>query len=80
MYTVWRTLTIESLLMSGCGEGYEPSENSSKKLWLNFLELASSRSGNTGIYSLKKTSSEWPTVVNYVHSHAITIAVLSYEL
>ena len=32
----WRALTIESMQMSGCGEGHEPKEIVSKKLWLKF--------------------------------------------
>ena len=36
--------TIESLLMSGCGQGHKLPENDSKKLWLLFPVL--SRSGN----------------------------------
>ena len=32
----WRALTIESMQMSGCGEGHEPNEIVSKKLWLKF--------------------------------------------
>ena len=41
-----KALTVESLLMSRCGQSYEPPENCSKKLWLKFPVLALSRSGN----------------------------------
>ena len=46
VFAVWRTLTIESLLMSGHGQGCEPSENVLKKPWLTFPVPAPSRSGN----------------------------------
>ena len=39
-------MTIESLVMSGCGQGHEPTENGSKKLCLKFPVLAPSRSRN----------------------------------
>ena len=45
----WRALTIESLLMSGCGQGHEPKATVSKKLQLKFPVLALSRSGNTSL-------------------------------
>ena len=32
----WKALAIESWLMSGCGQGYEPPENGSKKLGSSF--------------------------------------------
>ena len=50
---VWRSilwseaLTIQHLLMSGCGQGHEPTENVSIKLWLKFPVLAPSRCENT---------------------------------
>ena len=69
MFACQRALTIESVLMSGCGEGHKPSEIGSKKIWPKFLVLAPSRSGDirlkegTCIHSLNKTSSEWPMMV-----------------
>ena len=42
-----RVLTIERLLMSGCGQVHYPQENVSKKIWLKFPMQAPSRSGNT---------------------------------
>ena len=39
-------MTIESLLTSRCVQGYDCTENVSKKLWLMFPVLAPSRSGN----------------------------------
>ena len=47
VFSGWRALTIERLLMSGCGKGREPTENVSIKLWLKFSVLAPSRRGNT---------------------------------
>ena len=41
-------MTIEHLLMSGCGQGHELVKNMLKKLWLKFPELTHSTSGNTG--------------------------------
>ena len=42
-----RTLTIECSVMSGCGQGHEPAKNFQRKLWIKFLGLTPSRSGNT---------------------------------
>ena len=41
-----RALTNKSSPMSGCGQGHEPPENTSMKLWLMFPVLAPSRNGN----------------------------------
>ena len=60
----WRTLTIESSLMSGCSYGHEPTENVTMKYWLKFPVLAPRRSGNTDQRRYpqpKKTSSKQPT-------------------
>ena len=46
--SVWRALTIECLLMSGCGQGHELVKDMWKELWLKFPGLTHSRSGNTG--------------------------------
>ena len=43
-----RALTIERLLMSGCGQGHELVKDMWKELWLKFPGLTHSRSGNTG--------------------------------
>ena len=54
-----RALTIERLLMSGCGQGHELVRDIWKKLWLKFPGLTHSRSRNTGekgVTSLNKTS------------------------
>ena len=54
-----RALTIERLLMSGCGQGRELVKDMWKKLWLKFPGLTYSRSENTGekgVTSLNKTS------------------------
>ena len=34
-----RALTIECSLISGCGQGHEPQENGSKRIWLKFSVL-----------------------------------------
>ena len=46
MLTGQRVSIIASLLMSRRGQGHNPSENSSMKLWFKFPVLAPSRSGN----------------------------------
>ena len=62
-----RDLTIECLLMSGCGQGHELVKNMWKKLWLQFQGLTHSRSGNTcekkGVTGLNKTSRKCNSVV-----------------
>ena len=42
-----KALTIERLLMSGCGQGPELVKVTWKKLWFKFPGLTHSRSGNT---------------------------------
>ena len=42
--------------MSGCGQGHKLVKDMLKKLWLKFAGLTHSRSGNTGVSSLNKTS------------------------
>ena len=58
----WRALTIERLLMSGCGQGHELVKDMWKKLWLKFPGLMRSRNGNTA-ESLNKTSRKYNSVV-----------------
>ena len=43
-FTGKKALAIESLLKSACGQGHESQHSGSKKLWLKFLVLVSSRS------------------------------------
>ena len=43
-----RALTIERSVTSGFGQGHKPAKNFSRKLWIKFLGLTPSRSGNTG--------------------------------
>ena len=56
--------TIESLLMSGCGQGHGPTEIS-RKLWLKFAVLAQTEMEiptKEGIHSPKKTCSKQHTI------------------
>ena len=46
--SVWRSPPSEHSLMSGCGQGHELLKDLWKKLWIKFLALTHSKSGNTG--------------------------------
>ena len=44
-FSVQSALTIECLVISGCGQSHKCVK---RKLWINFLGLTPGRSGNTG--------------------------------
>ena len=58
----WRALTIECLIMSGCGQGHELVKDMWKELWLKFPGLVEIQV-KKGVTSLSKTSRKYNSVV-----------------